>query len=83
MYDDNYKEYKSKLEEFYDRYPDAKELFKRYNIISYLHILFDLFFVFLYRSKGSRAKGYVHMYIFGNCGVIALLRTQICKYMLT
>lgn len=29
VYDDNYKEYKSKLEEFYDRYPDAKELFKR------------------------------------------------------
>lgn len=30
VYDENYKEYKSKLDEFYSQYPDAQELFKRY-----------------------------------------------------
>jgi len=29
VYEENYKEYKVKLEEFYERYPDAKELLKR------------------------------------------------------
>jgi len=43
VYEENYKEYKVKLEEFHERYPDAKELLKRLEHL----LLYDVVIVYL------------------------------------
>ena len=61
VYDDNYKEYKSKMDEFYGRYPDAKELFKRYVFIHmYACLCVSYCCALLYSKKGPQGKRYVY-----------------------
>ena len=59
VYDDNYKEYKSKMDEFYGRYPDAKELFKRYVFIHMYVCLCVCHIVVLYYTvkKAHKERG--------------------------
>ena len=82
VYDENYKEYKSKLEEFYSRYPDAQELFKRYTCMLYCSYVCMFVVLCCIVRKAHRLKGmYVYICVM-SCTyfIIQLVHNCLNKY---